>query len=1037
MATIARSVTPVSAPATTFPGRPPTPLTAFVGRAPELAEIRDLLQAGRLVTLTGGGGSGKTRIAAEIAARDADAYPGGVAWVDLASLTDPTALARHVSSELGLVDEAGRAPLDGLTRRLAGARTLVILDNCEHLVGACAELGHALLAACPELTILATSREALGVDGETAWLVPPLSLPPPAPHPTADDVSASEAGQLFAARARAATPGFVLDDRTAPFIDHICRRLDGLPLALELAAARVKVLTPKQIAIRLDDVFSLLTTSSRTAIPRHRTLREAIDWSHALLTSCEQVLFRRLGVFRGGWTLEAAEAVCSDDTVRADAVLDLLAALVDKSLVRADTVAHEARYSFLEPVRHFAHESLARSGELDVTRARQAAFFLALAEASEPFIRGGSRRTEPMARLEAEHGNLRAALDFFGESDDRLPDRLRLDVALLWLHFGLGLFEEPRRRISEGLGRAPDLPAALRGAALTALGHQAIWLGDYGAVFEPMSSGVALLREAGDAEPLSFALSGLGAAVGLGGDPETADALFDEAEAVLGGREGAEAGGFPKTLLFAFASYWRGVVARVHGDVGAARASFELSAGVARAFDRHPTIAHPLAELGLLLARGGELDTARTCLGESLAIHLANDDRWGLARVMEGAAQLAAARGEQERAARILAASDQVRESIGAGLPPHAATEREGLVDSIRSALGEAAFAMAWAAGRATPLRRIAPELLAPLVGDLEGGTPQATPREAPAPSLPADPPQALTHGAATRAPATAPAAAPAHVTGTGSGAQTTDTDVRVDALGPLRIWCAGEMVDGGRWGSAKPRELLLFLLTRPDGATREQVGLALWPDASGDRMSNSFHVTLHRLRKALGHPEWIVSSADRYRVSPELRCDFDVVTFEREASALLRGRTAPDIDRLRAALGRYRGPFLDGEIVGDWHLDIRGRLARMHLDALLTLGGWLVAEQRYAEAADAYRDAVVADDLHEPAYRELMTCLARTGDRAQALRLYQRLVHLLRDELDAEPEPETVQLHARLQEGDPIGPPPANASAPHLPPRL
>jgi non-specific serine/threonine protein kinase len=992
--------TEISSLATVSPKLTPLPhqLTRLIGREWELAEIRRTLEQNRLVTLTGGGGSGKTRLAVEVAGRAGGSLADAVAWVDLAPLLDPALVARHVAAALGFGESLDRSPIDTLIEMVRPLSLLVVLDNCEHLVAECASLAHALLAECPDLRILATSREALGVEGEVSWIVPPLSLPASADAVTCEGLAHSEAVQLFVGRARAVQPSWVLTDSNAPAVAQVCRQLDGLPLAIELAAARLNVLSVDQIARRLDDVFGLLTTRSRTAPARHRTLRDAIDWSYDLLDEQEQRLFRRLAAFVGGFTLEAAEGVCASQDITESDVLDVVSALVDKSLVRSESLQHEARFSLLEPVRQYALERLTEAGETAEWRKRHATYFLELAESAEPHIRGGTRGSEWMTRLERDHGNLRSALEWCGEDPSRLETLLRLETALLWFYFGQGLFREPRARLTAALARGDQLPPLIRGRAHTALGYQAIWQGDLPAVAAPLVIGVQLLRPESDPAALAFALTGLGAAVGLAGDRDAAHALFDEAQATLGGSEGSTTKGFPAILLYAFASYWRGVVSLSHGDLAGARASFEMCVATARMVSNHPSIAHPLASLARVLTIQGDFAAARACLAESLPIHVAHDDRWGLADAFEVAAHLAASEGASERAARLLGASDEVRDSMGVSLQPHLQGPRAALVQAIRGATGEAAFAAAHASGRGMKL----PQIMNEALGTGATSVRPAPKEEAPSPA-PAPPPSR------TRAADVPLTLEP-------------EADLRVLALGPLQVIRKGEPLEPGDWGSAKPRELLLFLLSHPDGATREQVGLALWPESSSERVSNSFHVTMHRLRKALDEASWITIVNDRYVVSPDVRCVFDADVFEGEVKAALEelraGRDA--VDRLRGALEWYRGPFLDEEVVGDWHVEIRDHLSRVHLDGRFALGAELCAHEKYAEAAEAYWRVIAEDDLHEAAYRQLMICLARSGDRTQAMRLYQRLEALLEKELDAEPERETVELYERLQEGKP-----------------
>src|SRR5437016_224938 len=313
---------------------PPAQLTSFIGRERETAAVQELLQGTRLLTLTGAGGSGKTRLALEVASRVGAQYPDGVAWVELAPLSNPELVPHHVADALGVRRDGIRSARDALLEALRDWEALLVLDNCEHLVEACARLAEALLRGCPRLGIMTTSREALGIGGERAWLVPALTLPEAGkPVSRAAAAAASEAIRLFVERTQAVRPSFELTDGNAAAVTQICHRLDGLPLAIELAAARARVLDPQQIAARLDDVFGLLSSGSRTALPRQRTLRGTIEWSHALLTEPEQILFRRLAVFTGGFTIDAAEAVAAGGAVAVPDLLDLLSGVVDKSLV--------------------------------------------------------------------------------------------------------------------------------------------------------------------------------------------------------------------------------------------------------------------------------------------------------------------------------------------------------------------------------------------------------------------------------------------------------------------------------------------------------------------------------------------------------------------------------------------------------------------------------------------------------------------------------------------------------------------------------
>src|SRR5919202_4260889 len=368
----------------------PLELTSFIGREREIAEVKRLLLLegkDRLLTLTGPGGCGKTRLTLKVSFEVVQEFEDGVWFVELSSLSDPELVPQAVASVLEVREAPGRSLTEVLTEDLKSKKMLLVLDNCEHVIDACAALADALLRACPELRILATSREALSIAGEATWLVPPLSLPDPEHPPPVEDLAGYEAVRLFLERAAAVSSRFELTERNAPAVAQVCRRVDGMPLAIELAAARAKVLSVEQIASRLEDSFRLLATDSRTALPRQRTLRATIGWSYELLSQEEQALFRRLSVFAGGFALEAAEAVCTGVGIEREDVLDLLTHLVDKSLVLVTEQDGEARYRLLETVRQYGWEKLRESGEAELVRRWHAEYYLTLSEETEPELK--------------------------------------------------------------------------------------------------------------------------------------------------------------------------------------------------------------------------------------------------------------------------------------------------------------------------------------------------------------------------------------------------------------------------------------------------------------------------------------------------------------------------------------------------------------------------------------------------------------------------------------------------------------------------
>ncbi len=525
----------------------PAQLTSFVGRQAELEQLQTLLdpqgaKTNRLVTLTGPGGTGKTRLSLQAGGEVLEAYPGGVWFVEFTPLADPALVTQSVLVVLGLQAEAGRAPVQVLTDYFRKKTALLILDNCEHLVEASARLCETLLRACPELRILANSREVLGVAGETAFLVPPLSVPA-GKEPAPQEVLESDAGRLFAERASAVRPGFAVTAANAAAISQVCRRLDGIPLAIELAAARIHLLSAEQIAARLDDRFRLLTGGSRTALPRHRTLQAAIDWSWELLSEAERILALRLSVFAGGWTLDAAEAICPDPAegnylsmgsgkaLRPDIILDLLASLANKSMILVEQEeAGDGRYRMLETIRQYAGEKLLESGESRTVRDRQRDWFLALAQQAESELK--SRRQMAWAsRLELEHDNLRLALEWSLGQKEAVP-ALRLASAISYFWLIHGYFEEGVSWLQAALALAGEgttlQRSALRARACLSLSHLRISYEESAQVQPLVEEALAIYQELGDQDGTGFALCLQAWTIGDQGDYARARSIAQE-----------------------------------------------------------------------------------------------------------------------------------------------------------------------------------------------------------------------------------------------------------------------------------------------------------------------------------------------------------------------------------------------------------------------------------------------------------------------------------------------------------------------------
>jgi len=505
----------------------PAQLTNFIGREKETKEIKAAIAAHRLVTLTGSGGTGKTRLSLQAAADLLDQYPDGVWFAELAPLTDSNLIPQSILSALQANEQEGKTALQTLIERLRDKKTLLILDNCEHLIEASAKIAETLLAHAPALRILASSREALGIPGELAWRVPSMTLPDARKISEVEELLQSEAARLFVERAALAQPHFRLTKDNAPHVAQICARLDGIPLALELAAARVKALSVEQVAARLDDRFRLLTGGSRAALPRQQTLRALIDWSYQLLSEDERLLFRRLAVFVGGWTLDAAESVCGEERSGFD-ILDLMTRLVDKSLINVEHSAGESRYRRLETIRQYAREALLNSEETAAFRDRHLEYFLTYAETAKVKL-GGREQEAWLAQLETEHDNLRAALEWSLETKPEFG--LRIAAALIDFWDTRGYLNEGRRWLDKTLQATASLaPDPTRVDVLLGAMAFAIRQSELDVSKKILAEGLALARAIDYKKGIARGLTAQGiVAEFFDGDLTGAEALYNEA----------------------------------------------------------------------------------------------------------------------------------------------------------------------------------------------------------------------------------------------------------------------------------------------------------------------------------------------------------------------------------------------------------------------------------------------------------------------------------------------------------------------------
>ena len=713
----------------------PLRTSSFVGREREVAEVRSSVGSGRLITLTGAGGCGKTRLALEVASSLLDGFPDGVFWVELAGLSDTGLVPETVARTLGARWGDGTSPEGGLAKRIGSGRVLLILDNCEHLVGACAELSEFLLRSCPGLTVVATSREVLRVAGEVAWPVPSLSLPDPGAGHDPEKILDYGAVRLFVERA-ASSGGFALTGENAGAVARICQRLDGVPLAIELAAARTRVLSPAQISSRLDDRFLLLTGGSRVVLPRHRTLRAAMDWGHDLLPEDERSLLRRLSVFSDGFTLEAAEAVCPGDDLDANDVLGMLGRLVEKSMVFVTRRGEETRYGMLETVTQYASEKLEDSGESGPARDAQAGFFLRLSEEAEQGLMGAAQ-ADWTDRLAADHGNIQAALRRLAERGDA-ASVMRMAGALWWYWFLRGRYAEGRKWLEEALAAGDDAPVLRRAKALTVAGDLAFLQSEYGIARERLEEGLAFYRRARDPRGAASAVQLLGSIEREQGRYERAE-VFHEESLSLSRELGDEWGVAHSLNYLGFVALLRGDQGRATGLCSRASGMFaDLGDGEGIAWSRillglaalhdgwHERAGELLDEgltlckeaaykegaawaldgLGTLARRQDVHDRAETLLRESLGLHRGLGDRWRTASLFEGLASAAAARGHHERAAVLFGAAAALRERLSDPVPPCEKEDRDRGEGAARIGLGRARFARASAKGRGMSLEQ-------------------------------------------------------------------------------------------------------------------------------------------------------------------------------------------------------------------------------------------------------------------------------------------------------------------------------------------
>ena len=722
----------VSKPFDPPPNNLPLQVNRFIGREREMTAVRDLLVTTRLLTLTGAGGSGKTRLALQVATDLLEEFAHGVWWVELAALSDPLLVPQAVASVVGIPERAELTVTEALADALRPKHLLLVLDNCEHLLAACVPLIETLLHTCSQVHILVTSRETLTITGETIWLVLPLRVPDTYQPPPIDGLLTYEAVQLFVERARSVLPAFTLTADNASAVVQVCRRLDGMPLAIELAAARIRALSVEQIVARLNDTYRLLTGGSRSALPRQQTLRAAMDWSYDLLSAQEQACFRRLSVFAGSFPLEAAEAICAEEpgaAYEAYDVLDILSSLIEKSLVLMEQRGGEARYRLLEPVRQYGQDKLQECAEAATVRRTHRDWYARLAAQAEAATLEAQQESW-FERLEAEHDNLRVALAWSLEQQE--AETAAQMGAAIWRFWHLrGYMSEGRSVLERALAsfseqnavraKALNVAAILAsfqddyltartlaeeslalsralaeqkqtGYALYILGRLARIEGNYAGAAAFFEESLSLVRQLGQPYDIALVLSGLGLTVLYLGEDERATALCEESLALS--RELGDSHGIASWLANL------GAIMLARGDDQRAQELCEESLAIRRALGHKGGYAHTLAILGRIALQQGAYERATACYTECLTLRRETGEKEGIATALEGLAAVTGMQGHPVRAARLYGFAASLRTLLGAPLPPIDLLSYQQAVATLRAHLDEPTFLNAWKAGQ-------------------------------------------------------------------------------------------------------------------------------------------------------------------------------------------------------------------------------------------------------------------------------------------------------------------------------------------------
>lgn len=1020
-------------------------LSKFIGRKNELGRLESLIRnrSTRLLTLTGPGGCGKTRLANEVLANVSETFEDGFSWLDLAEVSHPDALLQTVIASLEIRPAPGQSPLTALSSTLREREILLVLDNCEHLVEACANLIDSLLRACPELHVLATSRQKLEVEGEQVWAVPPLSYPANKilSLSSLDDFDALH---LFFERARLVYPGFEINAQNLPALVKIAQLLEGMPLAIELAAARMNVLDVFQLAKQLDGQLSLLSGRGHTAVSRHYSMSETIHWSYELLSPLEKILFYRLGVFAGGFSLEAVIFVCSDARLEESNIVDLLGRLIDKSLVvRIAGQQSDARYRLLESIRQFAAEKLFESGEGDLLQDRHLEYFLNLVHELEPHFLGPAQK-QSTERLRMDHDNLQTALSRTIQKALKngrfILEAVQMANGLYWFWNYSGRHEQARNHYARVLELPElDLDAPYYAELKHHLATFTWLLGDYLGARVHLHDCYQIAQSANYPFGVAHAKLLLGIMSLHQGQADQAIMLLQESERLFNSLSDS------RGLVITFANL--GGVFLTNGDLASARNYAEKAVLNARASQDLWGLGLSLSGLGAVLHRQGDVKRALVLMEEALLVIQSSGQQWLQAEALWRFASMRLDLEDLEGAQKGFEQCYDVAQESGAMEWQLSALNSLGFL-LLRQGLDPQAAAHFSEILQLTQGQRYEPVFIHTLLGVVHLAIKNQqwaravslwdafmTSKKAHRmPSFTEEGPISkslrshLEASQRLQPSATVRAYSLMEVTGLAMEilkgfdqsiiVLPSTYRLRILGLGSTEVYLNGKMLTAADWTFAKPKELLYYLASNSP-KTKEQIGLVFWPDASPSSLRVSLRATLYQLRRALGERSWILYEDGYYKFNRSKDYWYDVEAFEEGIETAKREAAyskSAAIDRLEEVRSCYRGEFLSGLANDEWGVFRREELRNKYFESMGLLGMLLIDSQSYDRAIEHYRTLLSLDNLLEEVHRELMRCYALKGDRVLALRQYQTLVEVMRDEMGVPPSLETTRLFQSIQ---------------------